>query len=145
MMVPVALLLLGALTAVAGPRLLAPDWTDREPVVALWVWQCVVAAVLLCCALSMTLSAAAAWQAARGHLFATAPSGVAEAYPLAATGPWAATTAVALACAGLWKRGDAGPRDRRSQGQAPPTAGRTAAPGTAVARRGEFRRPPGGP
>ncbi|MEU8932422.1 M56 family metallopeptidase [Streptomyces sp. NPDC048409] len=103
MMVPVALLLLGALTAVAGPRLLArADWTDREPVVALWVWQCVVAAVLLCCALSMTLSAAAAWQAARGHLFATAPSGVAEAYPLAGTGPWAATTAVALACAGLW-------------------------------------------
>ncbi|MER7838659.1 M56 family metallopeptidase [Streptomyces sp. NPDC096040] len=103
MMVPVALLLLATLTAVAGPRLLArADWTDREPVVALWVWQCVVAAVLLCCALSMTLSAAAAWQAARGHLFATAPSGVADAYPLATTGPWAATTAVTLACAGLW-------------------------------------------
>lgn len=103
MMVPVALLLLGALTAVAGPRLLArADWTDREPVVALWVWQCVVAAVLLCCALSMTLSAAAAWQAARGRLFANAPSGVADAYPLTASGPWAAVTALTLACAGLW-------------------------------------------
>ncbi|WP_369227344.1 M56 family metallopeptidase [Streptomyces sp. R39] len=103
MMVPVALLLLGALTAVAGPRLLArADWTDREPVVALWVWQCVVAAVLLCCALSMTLSAAAAWQAVRGHVFATAPSGVVEAYALGTTGPWAAVTAVVLACAGLW-------------------------------------------
>ncbi|MEU2421296.1 M56 family metallopeptidase [Streptomyces sp. NPDC007851] len=103
MMVPVALLLLGALTAVVGPRLLArADWTDREPVVALWVWQCVVAAVLLCCALSMTLSAAAAWRAVRGHVFATAPSGVADAYPLGTAGPWAAATALALAGAGLW-------------------------------------------
>ncbi|MER5519326.1 M56 family metallopeptidase [Streptomyces sp. NPDC002763] len=124
MMVPVALLLLGTLTAVAGPRLLArADWTDREPVVALWAWQCVVAAVLLCCALSMTLSAAAAWQAARGQLFATAPRGVADAYPLAATGPWAATTAVTLACAGLWSgamlvREIAGARARRRQRRA---------------------------
>ncbi|MEU1341256.1 M56 family metallopeptidase [Streptomyces sp. NPDC005827] len=103
MMVPVALLLLGALTAVAGPRLLArADWTDREPVVALWVWQCVVAAVLLCCALSMTLSAAAAWQAVRGQVFASAPSGVMDAYALGTAGPWAAATAVTLACAGLW-------------------------------------------
>ncbi|MFD8723278.1 M56 family metallopeptidase [Streptomyces sp. NPDC059629] len=103
MMVPVALLLLGALTAVVGPRFLArADWTDREPVVALWAWQCVVATVLLCCALSMTLSAAAAWQAVRGHVFATAPSGVMDAYGLGTPGPWAATTAVVLAGAGLW-------------------------------------------
>ncbi|MDH6219190.1 M56 family metallopeptidase [Streptomyces pseudovenezuelae] len=103
MMVPAALLLLGALAAVVAPRLLArADWPDREPVVALWVWQCVVAAVLLCCALSMTLSAAAAWQAVRGHVFAGAPHGVAEAYALRATGPWAAATAVTLACAGAW-------------------------------------------
>ncbi|USQ86743.1 M56 family metallopeptidase [Streptomyces phaeoluteigriseus] len=103
MMVPAVLLLLGALTAVVAPRLLArADWPDREPVVALWVWQCVVAAVLMCCALAMTLSAAAAWQAVRGHVFAPAPHGVVEAYALSATGPWAATTAVALACAGLW-------------------------------------------
>ncbi|MFJ5266095.1 M56 family metallopeptidase [Streptomyces sp. NPDC088387] len=103
MMVPAALLLLGALTALLGPRLLArADWTDREPVVALWVWQCVVAAVLLCCALSMTLSAAAAWQAVRGHVFAPAPRGVVEAYALGAAGPWAAATAVTLALGGLW-------------------------------------------
>lgn len=103
MMVPAALLLLGALTAVVAPRLLArADWPDREPVVALWVWQCVVAAVLLCCALSMTLSAAAAWQAVRGHVFAPAPSAVVEAYALGVGGPWAATTAVTLACGGLW-------------------------------------------
>ncbi|MFF8195609.1 M56 family metallopeptidase [Streptomyces bobili] len=103
MMVPAVLLLLGALTAVVAPRLLArADWPDREPVVALWVWQCVVAAVLMCCALAMALSAAAAWQAVRGHVFAPAPHGVVEAYALSTTGPWAATTAVALACAGLW-------------------------------------------
>ncbi|MER6711579.1 M56 family metallopeptidase [Streptomyces sp. NPDC000877] len=103
MMLPAALLLLGALTAVVGPRLLArADWPDREPVVALWMWQCVVAAVLVCCALSMTLSAAAAWHAVGGHVFATAPGSVVEAYALGTAGPWAATTAVALACGGLW-------------------------------------------
>ncbi|MET7571864.1 M56 family metallopeptidase [Streptomyces sp. NPDC005492] len=103
MMVPAALLLLGALAAVVAPRLLArADWADHEPVVALWVWQCVVVAVLLCCALSMTLSAAAAWQAVRGHVFASAPHAVVDAYPLVTTGPWAAATAVTLACGGAW-------------------------------------------
>ncbi|KUO19443.1 M56 family metallopeptidase [Streptomyces dysideae] len=103
MMVPAALMLLGALTAVVAPRLLArTDWPDREPVVALWMWQCVITAVLLCAALSMTLSAAAAWQAVRGHVFAPAPSAVVEAYALGVGGPWAASTAVALACGGLW-------------------------------------------
>ncbi|MEU7721273.1 M56 family metallopeptidase [Streptomyces tibetensis] len=103
MMLTAALLLLGALTAVVAPRLLArADWPDREPVVALWVWQCVVAAVLVCCALSMTLSAAAAWQAVGGHLFASAPRAVVEAYALGTAGPWAATTALALAGGGLW-------------------------------------------
>ena len=103
MMLTAALLLLGAVTAVVAPRMLArADWPDREPVVALWVWQCVVAAVLVCCALSMTLSAAAAWHAVGGHLFATAPRAVVEAYALGTAGPWAATTAVALAGAGLW-------------------------------------------
>ncbi|MZD09625.1 M48 family metalloprotease [Streptomyces sp. SID5785] len=103
MTVPVALLLLGAFVAVVAPRLLArADWPDREPIVALWAWQCVVAAVLLCCALSMTLSAASAWQAFRGRLFAPAPHGVVEAYALRAPGPWAATVAVALALGGVW-------------------------------------------
>lgn len=103
MMVPAALLLLGALTAVVAPRLLArADWPDREPVVALWMWQCVVVAVLLCCALSMTLSAAAAWSAVRGQVFAPAPHGVVEAYALSTGRPWAATTAVTLALGGAW-------------------------------------------
>ncbi|MBW5483801.1 M56 family peptidase, partial [Streptomyces bambusae] len=103
MMVPAVLLLLGALTAVVAPRLLArADWPEREPVVALWVWQCVVAAVLLCLALSMLLSAAAAWHAVRGRLFASAPRGVVEAYALGAGGPWAAGTALVLAGGALW-------------------------------------------
>ncbi|MFF0156771.1 M56 family metallopeptidase [Streptomyces sp. NPDC005263] len=103
MMLPAALLLLGALTAVVAPRLLArADWADHEPVLALWVWQCVVAAVLVCCALSMTLSAAVAWQAVRGQVFASAPNTVVEAYTLKTAGPWAAATAVALACGGMW-------------------------------------------
>ncbi|GHJ42235.1 M56 family metallopeptidase [Streptomyces sp. TS71-3] len=103
MMVPVALLLLGALIAAVGPRLLArADWLEREPVVALWAWQCVVAAVLLCCVLSMTLSASVAWLTVRGQVFAPAPRPVVEAYALEAWRPWAATVAVVLACGGLW-------------------------------------------
>ncbi len=103
MILPAALLLLGALTAVLAPRLLAwADWADREPVVALWVWQCAVGTVLVCCALSMTLSAAAAWHAVGWHVFAPAPGPVVEAYALGTSGLWADTTAVALACAGLW-------------------------------------------
>ncbi|MBT2388677.1 M56 family metallopeptidase [Streptomyces maoxianensis] len=103
MLVSLVLLLLGALAAVVAPRLVSrADWPEREPVVALWVWQCVVAAVLLCFALSMTFSAAAAWQLVRGHVFAPAPNGVVEAYALGANGPWSAVLAVVLACGGLW-------------------------------------------
>ncbi|MEU5982697.1 M56 family metallopeptidase [Streptomyces sp. NPDC047434] len=103
MVVSLALLALGVLTAVVAPRLLSrSDWAEREPVVALWVWQCVVAGVLLSFALSMTFSAAAAWQAVRGRVFAPAPRGVLEAYELGAGRPWSAVLAVALACGGLW-------------------------------------------
>ncbi|UUN25356.1 M56 family metallopeptidase [Streptomyces sp. FIT100] len=103
MMVSLVLLTLGALAAVVAPRLMSrADWPEREPVVALWVWQCVVAAVLLSFALSMTFSAAAAWQAVRGQVFAPAPTAVVEAYALGAHGPWSAVLAVLLACGGLW-------------------------------------------
>ncbi|GGX66640.1 M56 family metallopeptidase [Streptomyces hiroshimensis] len=103
MMVPLALLVLGALVAAMAPRVLTrSDWPDREPVVALWVWQCAVAAVLLCCLLAMALSAAAAWEAVRGHVFAIAPHGVVEAYALTAYGAWAAPLAVALASGAVW-------------------------------------------
>ncbi|MGW2085051.1 M56 family metallopeptidase [Streptomyces sp. NPDC001880] len=103
MLVSLALLLLGALAAVLTPRLMArAPWPEREPVVALWVWQCVVAGVLLSFALSMTFSAAAAWQAVRGHVFATAPRGVMEAYALGGHGRWSAAMAVLLALGGVW-------------------------------------------
>ncbi|MGW6458853.1 M56 family metallopeptidase [Streptomyces sp. NPDC055078] len=103
MLVSLLLLSLGALAAVLAPRLLArADWSEREPIVALWVWQCVVAAVLLSFALSMTFSAAAAWQLVRGQVFAPAPAGVMEAYALGANEPWPALLAVVLACGGLW-------------------------------------------
>ncbi|MFD6988200.1 M56 family metallopeptidase [Streptomyces sp. NPDC059943] len=103
MMVSLVLLTLGALAAVVAPRLLArAEWPEREPVVALWVWQCVVAAVLLCFALAMTFSAAAAWLAVRGHVFGPAPSGVVEAYALGAHRPWSAALALILAAGGVW-------------------------------------------
>ncbi|WP_282692294.1 M56 family metallopeptidase [Streptomyces sp. CC208A] len=103
MWVSLALLLLGALTSLTAPRLLArAHWAEREPVVALWVWQCVVAAVLVSFALSMTFSAAAAWAAVRGQVFAPAPRAVVDAYQLTTSGPWSAVLAVVLAAAGLW-------------------------------------------
>jgi Zn-dependent protease with chaperone function len=103
MTVSLALLLLGVLAAVVAPRLMSrAEWPELEPVVALWVWQCVVAAVLLSFALSMIFSAAAAWGAVRGHVFAPAPHGVMEAYALGAHRPWSAVIAVVLASGGLW-------------------------------------------
>ncbi|MFI9202672.1 M56 family metallopeptidase [Streptomyces sp. NPDC053048] len=103
MMVPLALLVLGGLAAAMAPRVLTrADWPGREPVLALWVWQCVVGAVLLCCGLAMSLSAAAAWEAVRGNVFAPAPHGVMEAYALTAYGPWAAPLAMLLASGAVW-------------------------------------------
>ncbi|MFC0849752.1 M56 family metallopeptidase [Streptomyces noboritoensis] len=103
MMVSLALLALGVVSAVVAPRLFArAHWAEREPVVALWVWQCVVAAVLLCFALAMVFSAAAAWQTVRGQVFATAPRAVVDAYALGPYGPWSAALAVLLFCGGAW-------------------------------------------
>lgn len=102
-MVPLVLLVLGTLAAAMAPRMLTrSDWPDREPVLALWVWQCVVVGVIMCCALAMSLSAAAAWEAVRGNIFAPAPNGVMEAYALTGYGPWAAPVAVVLACGAAW-------------------------------------------
>jgi Zn-dependent protease with chaperone function len=103
MTVPFVLLVLGALTAAVAPRLLVrAEWPDREPVLALWVWQCVVAAVLLCCVAAMALCAAAASQAVRWHVFALAPRGAADAYALNPYGLWSGVLAVLLACGGAW-------------------------------------------
>ncbi len=105
MLIALALLMLGGLAAAMAPRVLArASWPDREPVLALWVWQCVVASVLLCCLLAMALSGAVAWDGVRGHLFAPAPAAVLDAYAL---GPddgrwWAAALAALLAAGGMW-------------------------------------------
>ncbi|WP_406272252.1 M56 family metallopeptidase [Actinacidiphila glaucinigra] len=103
MTVPLVLLLLGAVAAAMAPRLLArAAWPEREPVLALWVWQCVVGAVLLCLFLAMALSASATWTWLREGLFAFAPRGVVAAYELPGYGPWAGYLAVLLACGGVW-------------------------------------------
>jgi Zn-dependent protease with chaperone function len=103
MTIPFVLLVLGALTAATAPRLLSrADWPEREPVLALWVWQCVVAAVLLCCVSAMALLASAAWWQVRGHVFAFAPHGVVDAYALSPYGGWAGVLAVLLALGGVW-------------------------------------------
>jgi Zn-dependent protease with chaperone function len=103
MTVPFVLLVIGALAAATAPRLLSrADWPEREPVLALWVWQCVVAAVLLCCVSAMSLTASAAWVAVRGNLFAFAPTGVVDAYGLPDYGRWSGILAIALALGGLW-------------------------------------------
>ncbi|MBO8187657.1 M56 family metallopeptidase [Streptomyces spirodelae] len=103
MTVPLALMVLALLAAGLAPRVLTRcSWPDREPVLALWVWQCVVGAVLLCCLLAMALSGAAAFAVVRSHVFAGAPHGVAEAYASSAYTPWAGTLSVLLACGGAW-------------------------------------------
>jgi hypothetical protein len=141
MTVPFVLLILGALAAAMAPRLLSrAQWPEREPVLALWVWQCVVAAVLLCCVLAMALSASAAWAAVRGNVFAFAPRGVVDAYALPEYGRWAGFLAVLLALGGLWTaamltREVRGARSRRKQRRtelrkrAPRLPGETVTPG----------------
>lgn len=141
MTVPFVLLILGALAAAMAPRLLSrAKWPEREPVLALWVWQCVVAAVLLCCVLAMALSASAAWAAVRGNLFAFAPRGVVDAYALSEYGRWAGVLAVLLALGGVWTaamltrevRGTRSRRRRRHAAlrvRAPRLPGETVTPG----------------
>ena len=104
MTVALALLLLGSLAATVAPRLLArASWPEREPVLGLWVWQCLVAAVLLCCVLAMALLAAGYWPAVRDGLFAPAPhAAVVDAYALTTAGPWAGVLALLLAAGGVW-------------------------------------------
>ncbi|MBB4921822.1 M56 family metallopeptidase [Kitasatospora kifunensis] len=96
------LLLLGVLLATAGPLLLTrAGWAEREPVLALLVWQCLVVAVLLCCLLSLLLAVSAALPEVRTLLFAGAPQGVEAAYGLAGAEGWGRFCAALLALGGL--------------------------------------------
>lgn len=102
----VCLLLLSAVAlaaAVPVPRALTrAAWPERDPVVALWVWQCLVATVLLCCLAALVLSTAAVFHTVRHHVFAPAPPAVTAAYDLSAAPPWAATLTLLLACGAAW-------------------------------------------
>ncbi|MER5641997.1 M56 family metallopeptidase [Kitasatospora sp. NPDC002227] len=98
-----SLLLLGiVLSTVAPGRLARARWAEREPVLALLVWQCLVAAVLLCCALGLVLAGAAALPELRELVFQGAPHGVEAAYGLAGGEGWGRLAAAALAFGGLW-------------------------------------------
>lgn len=140
------LLLLGVVAVTAAgpaPRALTrAKWPEREPVVALWVWQCLVATVLLCCVTALALAAAAVFGTVRAQLFAPAPPAVTAAYDLSAAPPWTAALTVLLACGAAWTtamlgRELADARRRRAQARAhlreraptcPPVSPRPAAP-----------------
>ncbi|OLZ65122.1 hypothetical protein AV521_33200 [Streptomyces sp. IMTB 2501] len=102
----VCLLLLSvvALTAaLPAPRALTrATWPDREPVVALWVWQCLVATVLLCCLAALVLGTTAVFHTVRDRVFAPAPPSVTAAYDLSSAPVWAAALTVLLACGAAW-------------------------------------------
>ncbi|MFB7496921.1 M56 family metallopeptidase [Streptomyces sp. NPDC056161] len=102
----VCLLLLSVVTltfAVPAPRALTrAAWPEREPVVGLWAWQCLVATVLLSCLAGLTLGAAAVFHTVRDHVFAPAPPSVTAAYDLSATPVWAGALTVLLACGAAW-------------------------------------------
>ncbi|MDH6109115.1 Zn-dependent protease with chaperone function [Kitasatospora sp. MAP12-15] len=96
------LLLLGVLLSTAGPVVLArARWAEREPVLALLVWQCLVVAVLLCCVLSLLLAVSAALPEVRALFFTGAPHGVEAAYGLAGAEGWGRFCAALLALGGL--------------------------------------------
>ncbi|WP_354639093.1 M56 family metallopeptidase [Kitasatospora camelliae] len=98
-----SLLLLGTLLSTAVPgRLARARWAEREPVLALCAWQCLVVAVLLCCVLSLLLASAAALPGLRALLFQGAPQGVEEAYGLAGAEGWGRLSAAVLAAGGIW-------------------------------------------
>ncbi|MFE5257198.1 M56 family metallopeptidase [Streptomyces coelicoflavus] len=104
MTVCLLLLFVVAVTAaVPVPRALTRSaWPERDPVVGLWVWQCLVATVLLCCLTSLVLGATAVFGTVRAQLFAPAPPAVTAAYNLSAGPVWAAVLTLLLAGGAAW-------------------------------------------
>lgn len=102
----VCLLLLTAVAltaAVPAPRALVRSlWPEREPVVGLWVWQCLVATVLMCCLAALALGAAAVFHTVRDRVFAPAPPSVTAAYDLSVAPLWAVALTVLLASGAAW-------------------------------------------
>ncbi|MFJ2111679.1 M56 family metallopeptidase [Streptomyces sp. NPDC087850] len=93
-----------ALTAalVVPSVLTRADWPDREPVLALWVWQCLVATVLLCCLAALLLGASAVFHTFRAHVFSAASPRGTAAYDLAAVPPWTTALTLLLASGAAW-------------------------------------------
>ncbi|MFB6958102.1 M56 family metallopeptidase [Streptomyces sp. NPDC056309] len=100
------LLLLSAVAltlAVPVPHALArAGWPEREPVVALWVWQCLVATVLLCCLAGLVLGTAAVFSTVHDRVFAPAPPAVTAAYDSSVAPVWAAGLTLLLVGGAAW-------------------------------------------
>lgn len=99
-----ALLLALALSAaLPAPRALAAArWPDRDPVLALRLWWCLIGTVMACCLCALVLCAAAAFPTVHAQLFAPAPESVLLAYAAGPSAPWATALAALLAAGGLW-------------------------------------------
>ncbi|WP_330459235.1 M56 family metallopeptidase [Streptomyces sp. NBC_00820] len=94
---------IGLTAAVPAPRALTrAAWPEREPVLALWVWQCLVATVLLSCLTALVLGAAAVFHTVRDHVFAPAPPAVTAAYDLSSAPVWADVLTLLLAGGAAW-------------------------------------------
>ncbi|MFB1044201.1 M56 family metallopeptidase [Streptomyces chrestomyceticus] len=77
-------------------------WPDQSPVLGLWVWQCLVATVLLSCLTALALGMAAVFRTVRYHLFGSAPPDVVAAYQLASAPAWATALTLLLAAGAAW-------------------------------------------
>ncbi|MFY1678290.1 MULTISPECIES: M56 family metallopeptidase [unclassified Streptomyces] len=90
-------------TAVPAARALSrAEWTERDPIVGLWAWQCLVAGALLCIPAALALGGSAVFDTVHARLFAPAPPEVAAAYALS-PGPAGAAALVLLpACGAGW-------------------------------------------
>ncbi|WP_055534184.1 M56 family metallopeptidase [Streptomyces graminilatus] len=104
MTVALALMAAVAITAAAVlPRVLTrAGWPDREPVLGLWVWQCLVATVLVCCLAALLLGGTAAFGTVQAHAFAPGPSSVGAAQQLGRAPVWLTVLTLLLACGAAW-------------------------------------------
>ncbi|MGW1929651.1 M56 family metallopeptidase [Streptomyces sp. NPDC001919] len=94
---------LGAAAAVPVARALdRAVWPEREPVLGLWVWQCLVVTVLLSGLAALGLCAAAAFRSVREQLIDSVPSGVATADKPSFAPVWVTALAVLLAAGAAW-------------------------------------------
>ncbi|MFJ3660035.1 M56 family metallopeptidase [Streptomyces sp. NPDC090119] len=100
------LLLLAAVSLTAGVpvarALNRATWPEREPVLGLWVWQCLVATALLGCLTALVLGTAAVFRTVRDALFDSAPPGVLAAYGFSAAPAWATGLTLLLAAGAAW-------------------------------------------